>query len=66
MRIRVNGSEKEIQEETSVDELLTLLEIKEKVMAIAVNMQIVKKEEWKNHTLREGDSLEALEFVGGG
>lgn len=66
MRIRVNGSEKEIQEETSVDELLTLLKIKEKVMAIAVNMQIVKKEEWKNHTLREGDSLEALEFVGGG
>lgn len=66
MRIHVNGSEKEIQEETSVDELLTLLKIKEKVMAIAVNMQIVKKEEWKNHTLREGDSLEALEFVGGG
>jgi sulfur carrier protein len=35
-------------------------------MAAAVNMEIVKKERWGEHTLRDGDRVELLHFVGGG
>jgi sulfur carrier protein len=38
----------------------------EKVMAAAVNMEIVKKEDWDKKTLKEGDKIELLQFVGGG
>jgi len=40
--------------------------VKEKVMAAAVNMEIVKKEQWPEHELHEGDRVELLHFVGGG
>jgi len=42
------------------------LQIKEKVMACAVNMNIVKKEEWDRFVPAEGDKIEMLHFVGGG
>jgi len=35
-------------------------------MASAVNMEVVKKEQWQSHTLKEGDKVEFLRFVGGG
>jgi len=46
--------------------LLQELGIEEKTMASAVNMQVVKKEQWDTHTLNEGDKVEFLHFVGGG
>jgi len=66
MNIIVNGEELNIKNETTVEELLEQLEIKEKVMAVAINMEIVKKDDWKSHTIRENDKLELLHFVGGG
>jgi sulfur carrier protein len=35
-------------------------------MACAVNMEIVKKQDWDNFTLNEGDRVDLLDFVGGG
>ena len=35
-------------------------------MAVAVNMKIVKKDDWDKFILNEGDKVEALNFVGGG
>jgi sulfur carrier protein len=35
-------------------------------MAAAVNMQIVKKDNWQNYEVKDGDKLELLDFVGGG
>jgi len=37
-----------------------------KVMAAAVNMQIVKQDMWDKFSLNDGDKLELLDFVGGG
>ncbi|NQY54065.1 MAG: sulfur carrier protein ThiS, partial [Campylobacteraceae bacterium] len=37
-----------------------------KVMAIAINMEIVKKENWSNFQIQEDDKIELLQFVGGG
>jgi sulfur carrier protein len=35
-------------------------------MAAAVNMNIVKKDDWNNFTPKENDKIELLQFVGGG
>ena len=66
MEIVVNGESRNIKDNTTVLELLNELKVKEKTMAVAVNMEIVKKELWAKHTIQDGDKLELLHFVGGG
>lgn len=66
MQIVINGDEKKIEEGTTLGALLMQLGLQEKVMAAAVNMNIVKQDQWQTHALSDGDKLELLDFVGGG
>jgi sulfur carrier protein len=66
MTITVNGERREIDPKTTLEQLINELGIGEKVMAAAVNMEIVKKDQWPRHRLREEDRVELLHFVGGG
>lgn len=66
MKIIVNGYEKEFEENLTLKNLIAQLQIEDKVMASAVNMDIIKKENWETYILQEDDKLELLEFVGGG
>ncbi len=65
MRLIVNGEEKNTESKT-VQNLLDELGINEKVMAAAVNMNVVKKEDWSTFEFTENDKVEFLQFVGGG
>ncbi len=65
MTIVVNGKEKSTQSKT-VQALLDEFNLNDKVMATAVNMNVVKKEDWSNFELSENDKVEFLQFVGGG
>lgn len=66
MLITVNGEKKNVKQNITISDLIDILGIKVKVMAAAVNMEIVKKEEWSIHMLQEDDRIELLHFVGGG
>ena len=66
MIIIINGKEKEFAQDTTLDEVLNQLDLSTKVMAAAVNMEIVKQDNWKEYKLSDGDKLELLDFVGGG
>jgi len=66
MKIIVNGEEKEFALDTTLDKILNTLGLDGKVMAAAVNMEIVKQDAWKKYVLKDGDKLELLDFVGGG
>ncbi len=66
MQITINGENKEIKKNTTIKELLDFLGVLDKTMAVAVNMKIVKKDNWDKFVLNEGDKIEALNFVGGG
>ena len=66
MKIIVNGQEKEFNEGSTLEALLKELSLDGKVMAAAVNMDIVKQDSWGKHILVDGDKLELLDFVGGG
>ncbi len=66
MTIIVNGNEVKIAQECTMQELLRTLSLEAKVMAAAVNMEIVKQDTWKSYVIHEGDKVELLDFVGGG
>ena len=66
MKIIVNGEDQNVNENSTITELIDTLGIKVSVMAAAVNMEIVKKENWNLYRLSEGDKLDLLDFVGGG
>lgn len=66
MKLTINGEIKEFIEDITLEKMLEELHIKEKVMAAAVNMQIVKQNDWATHILCEEDKIELLDFVGGG
>ncbi|DAB41361.1 MAG TPA: thiamine biosynthesis protein ThiS [Sulfurovum sp. UBA12169] len=66
MQINVNGEKKNVKQNITISDLIDILGIKVKVMAAAVNMEIVKKEEWNIHVLQQDDRIELLHFVGGG
>ena len=66
MQIIINGETKIFDEKTTIEDILKELSLVGKVMAAAVNMEIVKQDKWDKHLLKDGDKLELLDFVGGG
>ena len=66
MTIIVNGETQEFTNKTTLQEILKHLSLEGKVMAAAVNMEIVKQDSWSSYALSDGDKLELLDFVGGG
>ena len=66
MKIIINGETKEFDEKTTLEEVLKELSLEGKVMAAAVNMEIVKQDAWGKYILKDEDKLELLDFVGGG
>ena len=66
MKIIINGEDKEFNENMSLKAIIISLQIEDKVMAAAVNMDIVKKDQWENCFPKEDDKIELLQFVGGG
>ena len=66
MNIVINGDSKEVENGITLQELLSSLSLEGKVMAAAVNMEIVKQDQWNSFVLNDTDKLELLDFVGGG
>ncbi len=66
MKLIINGEDKEFSTEFSLQEIITNLQIEDKVMAAAVNMEIVKNDQWSNFIPNDNDKIELLQFVGGG
>ncbi len=66
MIIQINGEKREFEKDVTLLDVIKRLGVEEKVMAAALNMEIVKKEKWADTRLKEGDRLELLDFVGGG
>ena len=66
MIVKVNGENVTCKDNETLLEMIQRLNLEGKVMAAAVNMDIVKQDVWSKHTLKEGDVVELLDFVGGG
>ncbi|RJQ45992.1 MAG: sulfur carrier protein ThiS [Nitrospiraceae bacterium] len=66
MKLKLNGTDSEITDGITVTGLLETLKIEPGRVAVEVNLHIVKKCDYDAHTLKDGDSVEIVNFVGGG
>ncbi|MBF0542073.1 MAG: sulfur carrier protein ThiS [Nitrospirae bacterium] len=66
MIIKLNGENYEIPYICSIEELLIKLNIAKNGVAVEVNLNIIKKISYNTFMLNEGDSVEIVNFVGGG
>jgi sulfur carrier protein len=66
MRLKVNGETRENVAASTVAELLEELEVPAGRVAVEVNLTIVRKAEYGSFALKEGDTVEIVNFVGGG
>ena len=66
MRILLNGEEQQHAKGLSLAALIEQLGMKPDRVAAELNREIVPRERWPQTTLRDGDRLEIVHFVGGG
>ena len=66
MKLKLNGNETDYDGSPTVSGLLSKLEIEPARVAVEVNLNIVKKCDYEKHHLKDGDSVEIVNFVGGG
>ena len=67
MRIQINGEPREIpQSFLSLNELLDTLSLPPQRIAVELNKTIVPRGQWEKTTLKDGDQIEIVHFVGGG
>ncbi len=66
MKIKLNGTLSEFEKGTTVAGLLRNLQIEPESVAVEVNLDIVKKRDYQKCELKDGDSIEVVNFVGGG
>jgi sulfur carrier protein len=66
MEIVLNGENRKLSEGMTVLELVQQLGFATDRLAVELNLQIVKREQWAASVLKEGDRIEVVQFVGGG
>ncbi len=66
MNLTINGEQRTFGELPTVAALVEALGMKGDRIAVELNHDIVPRTRWSETTIREGDRLEIVHFVGGG
>jgi thiamine biosynthesis protein ThiS len=65
-RIHVNGESRSITDQLTLSELVEELSLSPARIAVELNGEVVRRDDWSETVLSEGDRLEVVHFVGGG
>jgi len=67
MRLTINGEERVLErDEMSVGKLVEELGLGTVRVAVELNRAIVRRASWEETPVNEGDTVEIVQFVGGG
>jgi thiamine biosynthesis protein ThiS len=66
MRVYVNGELREISGAPSLAQLVTELDLPAARIAVELNREVVRRNDWSSTMLRDEDRIEIVHFVGGG
>lgn len=66
IRITVNGRVVELDESMTVEHMLDRVDVPPNYLAVEVNAEVVPREEYTTHVIRDGDQVELVTLVGGG
>ncbi len=64
--IRLNGETRELTSEITLDRLLEEFSLPRQRIAIELNQTVVRRTDWPQTQVSDGDRLEVVHFVGGG
>jgi len=65
MKLKVNGDDREVPDETTIRELVQQFKLTPEKVAIEVNRRLVRADKY-DLQLSAGDEIEIVTFVGGG
>jgi len=66
MQIQVNGLPRNCRSGLTVGDLLRELDIKTERVAVELNLEILDRKDFELRSLKAGDRVEILSFIGGG
>ena len=66
MQIQVNGLPRNCRSGLTVGDLLRELDIKTERVAVELNLEILDRKDFEVRSLKAGDRVEILSFIGGG
>ncbi len=66
MIIRINGKEENVSGKININDLVEDKGLNQKRIVIEHNLEIIPAEKWQAVSLREGDTVEIITFMGGG
>jgi thiamine biosynthesis protein ThiS len=66
IQIHVNGEARSWRTGATVADLLRDLEIKSERVAVELNLEILDRSRFADRSLKDGDRVEILSFIGGG
>lgn len=66
IKIVLNGKEEMLEDGTLLSDLLKLKNIRKEIVVSELNGEIVDKEKYEMTSLKDGDKLEFVYYMGGG
>lgn len=66
MTIQLNGEQREIPDSLNLTNLIEWLELPADRVAVERNFEVVKRANWNETRIENGDRLEIVRMVGGG
>ncbi|MFA7096362.1 MAG: sulfur carrier protein ThiS [Gammaproteobacteria bacterium] len=66
MEILVNGAPREVPEGTTMAQLIEMLGLTGRRLAVEVNREIVPRSTFETHRVQPGDRIEIVHAIGGG
>lgn len=66
IQVSINAESKTIPEKLNIPQLLNFLELKDDLLVVELNEEVVMRVDWETTIVGEGDKLEIVKAIGGG
>jgi sulfur carrier protein len=66
MQVRLNGKDREVDEDLTITALLLALELNPQLVVVELNREILERNTYASTPVAHGDQIELVHFVGGG
>lgn len=66
MNLLINGEKKQVENVLTIEDLIKVLELSSERLAVELNLKVIRRTDWQEIKLTDGDKLEIIHFVGGG
>ncbi len=64
--VTVNGKPRQLEGPLDITAFLKAVDINARQVAVALNGEVVPRDEWRRVTISDGDAVEVVRAVGGG